>query len=542
MTPPSVDAWWAAPRGRHWAEARAPVLAGRGLVATSNPLAAAAGVRMLGAGGSAVDAAIAADAVLGITDPHLTGIGGDCAAIVHAGGAAAPIGLNATGTAPAAATVDAIRRLGHDRMPADGPLTVTVPGVVAGWAALHERFGRLPLREVLAPAIDYAVAGVPVAPVTSLMWRRQGPKIHRHTALATHYLVDGDIPLPGFVRRAPALGATLEIIAQEGPEALYRGALGARLSAGVRAAGGLLTKEDLADYTPLWVEPVSTVVGGWRLWELPPNTQGVVVLAALNILATILPRDIEWDTAEYAHAVVEATKLSFELRDAYLGDPAAMQVDPGFLLAEDGMQALAARFDPKRALVGGRTGPQRGGTVYVAAADHTGMMVSLISSIFMHFGSGVVEPDTGVLLQNRGASFRLNPGHAQTLAPGRRPLHTIIPALAERPGDIRLCFGVTGADVQPQGHVQVFLGLSRFGMTVQEALDAPRFRLNGDGGVALEAKIRATTRAGLASRGHAVSVDDELEFGAAQIVARDLRRGVLAGATERRRDGAVTGL
>jgi gamma-glutamyltranspeptidase/glutathione hydrolase len=542
VTPTSAEAWWAAPRGRHWRAGRAPVVAGRGMVATSNPLAAAAGARMLAAGGTAVDAAIAADAVLGVTDPHLTGIGGDCAAVVQAAGAPAPLALNATGTAPSAATVETLRRLGHARMPADGPLTVTVPGAVAGWAALHERFGRLSLAHILAPAIDYALAGVPIAPVTNLMWQRQAAKVTRQPALAAHYLVDGRIPPPGTVRRAPALGATLQTIARAGADAFYRGELGARLAAGVQAAGGLLAAEDLAGYRPLWVEPLSTTFEGWAVWELPPNTHGLVVLVALEVLGAVAPAHLAWDTAEYAHAVIEAAKLGFELRETYLGDPAAMRVDPARLLAPDTTRALAARFDPKRAGITPGTPAPRGGTVYVAAADEAGTMVSFISSVFMHFGSGVVEPDTGVLLQNRGASFRLDAGHPQTLAPGRRPLHTIIPALAERPGEVRVCFGVTGADVQPQGQLQAFLGLARFGMTVQEALDAPRFRVDGDGTVAVEAGVSTATRAGLVERGHTVRVDDALGFGAAQMVARDLRSGVLAGATEPRRDGAVTGI
>ena len=512
------------------------------MVATSNPLAAAAGVRMLAAGGSAVDAAIAADAVLGVTDPHLTGIGGDCAAIVHVAGAPRPVALNATGPAPAAATIDTLRGFGHARMPADGPLTVTVPGAVAGWAALHGRFGRLPLGQILTPAIDYALAGAPIAPVTSLMWQRQAAKVERHPALAAQYLVDGRIPPPGTLRRAPELGVTLRTIAREGADAFYRGGLGARLAAGVRAAGGLLAAEDLAGYRPLWVEPLSTSFDGWVVWELPPNTQGLVVLVALNVIGAVAPADLAWDTGEYAHAVIEASKLGFEMRETHLADPAGMRVDPARLLAPDTTGTLAARFDPKRAGTAAGTPAPRGGTVYVAAADEAGTMVSFISSVFMHFGSGVVEPDTGVLLQNRGASFRLDAVHPQALAPGRRPLHTIIPALAERPGEVRVCFGVTGADVQPQGHLQTFLGLARFGMTVQEALDAPRFRVDADGTVAVEEGVSEATRAGLAARGHAVRVDDTLGFGAAQMVARDLRSGVLAGATEPRRDGAVTGL
>lgn len=535
------DRWWAAPRGRHWPAARPPVVAGRGLVATSNPLAAAAGARMLAAGGSAVDAAIAADAVLGVTDPHLTGIGGDCAAIVHAAGAARPVGLNATGPAPAAASLDGLRARGLTAMPADGPLTVTVPGAVAGWGALHARYGRLPLAEVLAPAIGYARDGVPMAPVASLMWQRQAAKLARHPGLVRHYLVDGGIPGPGTVRRAGALAATLEAIARDGPDTFYRGPVAGRLLAGLAAAGALLSADDLAGYRPQWVEPLATSFEGWTVWELPPNTQGLVVLVALNVLAALGDGGRDGATGGQAHAVVEALKLAFDLRDGEIADPAAMTADVAGLLDPATAAALAARVDPAQARPWRGTASVPGGTVYVAAADGDGTLVSFISSVFMHFGSGLVAGDTGVLLHNRGASFRLDPGHPQALGPGRRPLHTIIPALAEHPGCLRACFGVTGADMQPQGHLQLVLGLARSGLTLQEALDAPRFRLDPDGTVAVEAGLPPAASAGLTRRGHGVRVDDALGFGAAQLVARDLRTGVLAGATEGRRDGAVIG-
>ena len=534
------DAWWAAPRGRHWRTARAPVVAGRGMVATSNPLAASAGMRMLVDGGSAVDAAIAADAVLGVTDPQLTGIGGDCAAFVYEAGAAAPVALNATGTAPAAATMDAVRARGHTTMPPAGALTVTVPGAVAGWRALHARFGKLPFADLLAPAIAYARGGAPIAPVTSLMWQRQAAKMERFRDLAAHYLVDARIPRPGTIRRAEALGATLEAIARDGGESFYRGGLAERLAAGVREQGGLLTASDLGAYRPVWVEPLSVAFDDWTVWELPPNTQGLAVLVALNVVRELGREAFEWDSAAYAHAVVEATKIAFGIRDSEIGDPGAMTVDVRRLLAADMAGELAARVDPKRATAGRGAAGAAGGTVFVAAADADGTMVSFISSVFQHFGSGIVAGDTGVLMQNRGASFRLEPGHAQTLAPGRRPLHTIIPAVGERPG-LRACFGVTGADVQPQGHLQVFLNVARFGMTVQEALEAPRLRVDADGTVAVEDALPGSVRAGLAERGHPVRVDDALGFGAAQLIVRDLETGVLAGATEPRRDGAVLG-
>ncbi len=535
------DSWWAAPRGRHHRGARAPVVAARGMVATSNPLATATGVGVLAAGGSALDAAIAADAVLGVTDPHLTGVGGDCAAIVH-DGRGAPVGLISTGGAPARATIDELRRRGQTTMPAEGPLAVTVPGAVAGWSALHRRFGRLPLARLLAPAIEYAADGVPLAPATSLMWSRQAGKLERHPALAASVFVNGKIPGPATRRRAPALAETLRAIAEGGAEAFYRGPLAARVGAAVEAGGGLLDAEDLARFSPVWVDPLATTFGGYTVHELPPNTQGLIVLLALNILTSLGIEEMEWGSADYGHAIVEAVKISLAIRDRLLGDPEAMTVTPARLLDAGTARELAGTIDPKRA------GPARpdpatlpGGTSYLAAADADGMMVSFISSVFAHFGSGFVAGDTGVLLQNRGASFRLEPGHPQSLAPGRRPLHTIIPALAERPGELRLCFGVTGADVQPQGHLQTFLGVAQFGMSVQEAIDAPRLRVDQDGTVAVEPGMAAQTRAAMEARGHRVRVDDPLGFGAGQMVLRDLRAGVYAGGAETRRDGAVSG-
>lgn len=531
-------AWWAEGRGRHWPGSRAPVVAAGGMVASSNPLAVTAGMEVLARGGSAVDAVIAVDAVLGVVEPHLTGIGGDCAAIVCTGDAP-PVGLNATGPAPRAASIEALRSAGWDAMPVEGPLAVTVPGAVAGWAALHARFGRLSPGDLLEPAIRYATDGAPLAPVDRLMWQRQLAKLRSHRDLAAHYLVNEDVPPTAHRLRSPALAATLATLAHDGLASFYQGALADRLVAATRRAGGLIALEDLTTYEAQWVQPLSTSLQGYTVWELPPNTQGLTVLIALDMLRELGLDNLRWGTGEYCHLVLEVLRRALEIRDTQLGDPVAMRLAPDAFLARDFTRGFAAGIDRKRATPPRTPSGRPAGTVYIAAADARGMIVSFISSVYMHFGSGIVAGDTGVLLQNRGAAFRLEPGHPQALAPGRRPLHTIIPGLVTGQDGFVAAFGVTGADMQPQGHVQVLLNLLCFEMTAQEALEAPRLRLEPDGRVAVEAGIGAEVRRDLEERGHHTFVDDPLGFGAAQLVVRDRRTGVLAGATEPRRDGAV---
>lgn len=539
--PAVATTWWAEPFHSVVRGTGPPVVARRGMVATSNPLAAAAALQMLEAGGTAADAAVAADAVSGIVDPHLTGIGGDCAAIVYVPAQRAYVGLNATGPAPMGLDREAVLAAGHRSMPAEGPLSVTVPGAVGGWAALLGRFGRLPLHDVLKPAIDHARQGFPVAPVTSAVWRDRVAKIRGHPRLALDILVDGEPPGPAELRRTPRLAETLSTLAAAGLSSFYNGPIGQALCQTIGREGGVLDVADLVTFTPKWVTPLSVDYGGCRVFELPPNTQGATVLFALRLLQAHIDDHGElppWGGARYVALLAQVISRAMTMRDTCIAEPASMTTSVEDLLAN------AVTAEPGR-LSGGiqaaSTGSRAGDTVYTAVADETGMMVSFISSIFDHFGSGVLDAETGVILQNRAAAFRLDHGHVQELAPGRRPLHTIIPAAAELSDGQRLSLGLTGADMQPQGQLQVLCNLVNFRMNVQEALDAPRIRISPGNKLALEGPRLARLRQAAELGGWQTEPARSLDMGSGQLVLHDPVAGVLAGGTERRRDGCVLG-
>lgn len=515
------------------------------MVATSNPLASAAALKVLEAGGTAADAAVAADAVSGVVDPHLTGIGGDCAAIVYDPAQRTYVGLNATGPAPAGLTRDVVLGAGGQSVPAEGPLSVTVPGVVAGWAALLGRFGRMPLHELLQPAIEHASRGFPVAPVTSAMWKGRVDKVRRHAELALDVLTDGSLPGPADIRRAPRLAETLRTIATGGIASFYHGPIGRQLCQTVETEGGVLGTADLEAFNPEWVAPLSLRYGSCRILELPPNTQGATVLFGLQLLQAHIQRHGSlppWGTAEYVALMARSIGSAMTIRDSSLADPTGMTDSIEDLFAN--LQDLAAAAGSDRSANGNpaaTTQDHGGDTVYVAVADESGMMVSFISSIFDHFGSGIMDPRTGIILQNRAAAFRLEPEHVQTLVPGRRPLHTIIPAAAELSGGQRVSLGITGADMQPQGHLQVFCNLINFGMNVQEALDAPRLRVGERDGLALEGPLLGRLRGAPELSGWKTQPARSLDLGSGQLILHDPEAGVLAGGTERRRDGCVLG-
>ena len=533
---------------------RSEVIAGRGMAATSQPLATQTAIAVLGRGGSAVDAAIAANAVLGLVEPTGSGVGGDLFAIVWDAGARKLHGLNASGRSPRALTLEEFRARGLDQVPALGPLSVSVPGAVDGWYALHERFGRLPMPELLAPAIRYAQEGFPVTEVIASEWAAGAAARARYPGFAEVFLPGGRAPRKGEIFRNPALARTLTRIAEGGRDAFYRGGIARAVDAYMREQGGLLRYDDLAAHTSDWVAPVSTDYRGYTVWELPPNGQGIAALQMLNVLEGYDLAALGPVSADYLHLLVEAKKLAFEDRATYYADPAFGAVPVDRLISREYAAARRALIDPDRAsttLPPGDARAETGDTVYLTTADGDGNMVSLIQSNFSGHGSGMTPPALGFCLQNRGALFDLAEGRANTYAPGKRPFHTIIPAFVTRAGRPVLSFGVMGGAMQPQGHVQILVNLIDFGMNTQEAGDAHRIRHVGssqptgqrmtDGGVVyLEPGFPPETIAGLEAKGHQVVVTTGL-YGGYQAIRRDERTGVYFGASESRKDGHAAG-
>ena len=517
---------------------RSTVYGTGGMVATSQPLAAQAGLSILEAGGNAFDAAVATAAVLNVVEPTSTGIGGDVFACFRT--AAGELGgLNSSGPAPASATTDRVSDIvgGDDpTMPTHGPLTVTVPGAARGWEWTVEQHGRLTLAEVLQPAIRYAKEGYPVSEVIATYWRFAEELFETEHAKAA-YLIDGRAPRTGELMRLPRLGETFEAVAAEGADVVYEGAIAEAIAAEVQAEGGLLTVDDLARFEPTPVEPESVSYHGVDVFELPPNTQGRIALETLAIAAEAGIDPDTFGSVEYTHTLIEAMKLAFHDGHHHLTDPDHVEVtelldpahitdrvgriDPEGALEVDMLDSLAAEAD----------------TVLLCVGDTEGNLVSYINSRFMGFGSGLVAGETGIALQNRGASFSLDPHHPNHIAPNKRPFHTLIPAMARFDSDDWMAFGVMGGYMQPQGHVQVITNLVDGGMSLQEALDVARWRHQEDGGLAIEARFDTDLIHGLLSRGHDLRVRTPIGFGGAQAVRCE--DGILSGATEPRKDGTV---
>jgi gamma-glutamyltranspeptidase/glutathione hydrolase len=521
---------------------RSLVYARRGMVATSQPLAAQAGLDILKRGGNAIDAAIATAAALTVVEPTGCGIGGDAFALVWTQGRLH--GLDASGQAPRALNSEAVRGAGHSRMPLHGWTPVTVPGCPAGWAELSRRFGRLPFAELLAPAIELARDGFPLSPVIASLWQSgldkfraalpEHPELH---AWFAEFLIDGRAPRAGELFSNPAQADTLQALAESQCESFYRGALARRIAAHAESGGGYLREDDLAGYQPRWVEPISLNYRGYDVWEIPPSGQGLVALMALNILKGF---DFsERDSPDTWHRQLEAMKLAYADGRAYIGQPDCMRVSVADLLSDE----YAAR---RRALIGERAlepqpgKPRAGGTVYLATADGEGNMVSFIQSNYHGFGSGVVVPGTGIALQNRGAEFSLDPQHVNCLQPGKKTFHTIIPGFLSQGGVALGPFGVMGAYMQPQGHVQMVMNLVDFGLNPQAALDAPRWQWLGDKRIGIEHGAPRSLAAVLTRRGHHVEVAHDLSsYGRGQIILRDAASGVLCGGTEPRTDAQI---
>ncbi|MFB6157466.1 MAG: gamma-glutamyltransferase family protein [Haloferacaceae archaeon] len=515
---------------------RSTVYGSRGVVATSQPLAAEAGVEVLREGGNAFDAAVATAAALAVVEPTDTGLGGDVFACYRT--ADGDVGaMRSCGGAPAGATRERVREAAGDGMPSRGPHTVTVPGTARGWELTAAEFGRLDLAALLEPAVRYATEGYPVSEVVAAGWEHAEDLFEDDHAREA-WLFDGEAPSVGQRVRLPELGATLERIAEDGADVVYEGEVAHAIAEAVQSKGGFMTVEDLAAFEPELLDPVSATYRGVEVFELPPNNQGLVALEALSLAEELGAAERPFGSPEYTHYLVEALKRAFHDGHRYIADPAYEDVPP--LTAEEWVRRRAATVGERAGDVTfGRARPaEDADTVLLCAADDDGNVVSFINSRFKGFGSGLVAGDTGIALQNRGASFSLDPDHPNRLEPGKRPFHTLVPALARLGEDDWAAFGVMGGYMQPQGHLQVLTNLVDGGLPLQAALDRPRWRYREDGTLAVEDRMaRLGTK--LARRGHDVRLLPPGEFGGAQIVRSN--GDVLSGATEPRKDGTVAG-
>jgi gamma-glutamyltranspeptidase/glutathione hydrolase len=508
---------------------------GRNVVSTSQPLAAQAGLRMLLAGGNAVDAAIATAMALTVVEPTGCGLGSDGFAIVWDGKELH--GLNASGRSPAAWSAD--RFAGRSVMPDKGWDAITVPGAVSAWSALSRRFGRLPFANLAVPAIDYARNGFPVSPIIAHLWAMGGVRLGDQPGFAECFLPGGRAPFAGELFRSEAHASTLEAIADSHGEAFYRGALASRMAAHARENGGAMTEDDLANHSADWCGTLAQPFAGSVVHELPPNGQGIATLMALGMLEALGIGNQPLDHVDTIHLSIEAMKFALADLHQYNADIDAMQVTPAALLNPAYLAERAQLIDRNRASDPGHGAPKPGGTVYIAAADASGMMVSFIQSNYMGFGSGIVVPGTGISMQNRGYGFSLAQGHANQVGPAKRPSHTIIPAFAmHADGTPQMAFGVMGGPMQSQGHLQMALRVLHYGQNPQAAADAPRWRVTGGLKVAVEPGFDAGVVSALAARGHDVTVergDGVFAFGGAQLV---LKRGdAYVAGSDPRKDG-----
>jgi gamma-glutamyltranspeptidase len=517
---------------------RPVTFARRGMVVAPHYLAAQAGLELLKAGGNALDAAVAASATLQVVYPFVCGLGGDIFMLIYEAASGKLHGLNGSGTSARAASIERYRDLGYTTMPVLGIHTVTVPGCASGWDEAEQRFGRLGLAQALGPAISYAEEGFAVGPDLHSALARTSDREGIHRSWHTHFLPTGSVPAVGAVIRFPTLARTYRAIAQHGAAAFYRGEIAEQIAAFFAREGGLIDRDDLTAHRSEWVTPLSVPFAEFRIYELPPNTQGLTALQMLGIQDGLPPGDDPL-APETIHMAVEAKKLAFADRDAYLTDLAHMRVDPAALIVPDYLSQRRALIDPTRARTSAAPGAFGGDTIYLCAADNEGNVVSLIQSNYMGFGSGVVVDDTGIVLQNRGAYFSLDPASANALAPAKRTLHTLIPSMALRDGQPAMVFGTMGGDGQPQIHVQVYTAIARFGLNIQAAIEMPRWihgAANGIESLRMESRFPPETLQALRQRGHMVEEVGAWEagMGYAQGITFDSSKGVMQGGADPR--------
>jgi gamma-glutamyltranspeptidase / glutathione hydrolase len=510
----------------------------RGMAATSAPLATLAAVDTLRAGGNAVDAAVVASAVLCVVEPAMTGLGGDCFALVGTADGKVT-GLNASGRAARAADAAWLKASGLTAIPARSIHAVTVPGAVDGWDRLLKRFGTMELGEALKPAIRLAEEGVPVTPRVAFDWPEDTPDLAADEGGRAHYLRDGRPPRVGERMAYPALAETMRLIARDGRDAFYTGAIAEDIIATVRPKGSLLTLADMAAHESNWVKPISASFMGHEILEIPPSGQGLTALIALNILSQFGLSRHAPDSAERHHLEIEAMKLAWELRNRHIGDPDFTEVPVEELLSPRTAQKLAAMIDMNRAL-DIETEMRTSDTVYLSVVDEKRLACSFINSVYDGFGSCIVTPRTGIALQNRGACFVTERGHPNCIEPGKRPLHTIIPAMVRKDGLIDMSYGVMGGDYQPMGHMSVAVNAYVYGMDPQEAIDMPRYSPKR-GKVLVESGVPEAVRRGLAARGHVLEAPPA-PLGGGQAIAIDRKNGMLIGGSDPRKDGLALGI
>lgn len=531
---------------------RSEVIAQNGMACTSQPLATQAALDILKAGGNAVDAAIAANAVLGLTEPTGSGIGGDIFAIIWDAKTQKLYGLNGSGRSPYELKLQYFKDNGYEKIPAFGPLSVSVPGCVDGWFELNKKFGKLKMNEILAPAIHYAREGFPVSEVIAYYWQGNARSLQKHPGFAEIYMPGGKAPAKGEVFKNPYLANTLELIGKEGRDVFYKGEIAEKIVAYLKEQGGFFTMKDFEDHTSEWVDPISTNYRGCDVWELPPNGQGTAVLEMLNILETFDIASMGFGSPEYMHLFIEAKKLAFENRAKFYSDPDFNKLPIEKLISKAYGKERAALIDKNRAARSYPAGfPESPNTVYLTTADKEGNMVSLIQSNFRGMGSGMTPGKLGFVLQDRGELFTLEEGHLNVYEPHKRPFHTIIPAFITKDGQPYISFGVMGGGMQPQGHTQIVCNIIDFGMNLQEAGDAPRISHEGsseptgeimtDGGVvSLETGFSYETIRELMSKGHKIGFEKG-PYGGYQAIMYDYKNKVYYGASESRKDGQAAG-
>jgi gamma-glutamyltranspeptidase / glutathione hydrolase len=535
-----------------FASRRSPVYGRGGMAAASQPLAVAAGIRILSNGGNAADAAVAIAAALNVTEPTSTGIGGDMFALFFDANTKKVSALNGSGRAPAGLTLERLKNEGFAELPPFHAYTVTVPGACAGWCDLIDRHGTKALTEILSPAIELAEEGFPVAPMTSYFWARSAGRQLASAPNGRELTIDGRGPRPGEIFRNPGLARTLRQVAAGGKRAFYEGEVAEAIARVIQEAGGCLTTEDLAAHRSTWETPISVTYRGYRVYECPPNGQGLAALIALNLLEGFDLAGLDPVSADRLHFEIEAMRLAFADARWYVSDPQFSDIPVSELLSKEYANERRKLIDPRRAATDHRRGAPvaSSDTVYFSVADELGNACSFINSNYMGFGTGIVPKGWGFTLQNRGHNFDLNPAHPNALAPRKRPYHTIIPAMAarENDGSLYASFGVMGGFMQPQGHVQVLAALTDSGLDPQAALDLPRFCIDdgtAGGEVALEDGIPESVLAELRRRGHPlrrVTGWERALFGRGQIILRNRETGVLSGGSDPRADGLAVGL
>lgn len=531
---------------------RSEVIAQHGMACTSQPLATQVALDILKSGGNAIDAAIAANAVLGLMEPTGNGIGGDIFAIVWDAKTRKLYGLNGSGRSPYELKLQYFKENGYTKIPALGPLSVSVPGCVDGWFELNEKFGKMPMSEILAPAVKYGREGFPVSEVIAYYWQSNSRSLQKYPGFAEIYMPGGKAPAKGEIFKNPYLANTLEKIGKEGRDVFYRGEMAKKIVKYLRDNGGFFTMKDFEDHHSDWVEPVSSNYRGYDVWELPPNGQGVATLQMLNILENFDLKSMGFGSTDYMHLFIEAKKLAFEDRAKFYADPDFNKIPVNELISKEYGKKRSELIDLNRAARSYPAGfPESPNTIYLTTADSEGNMVSLIQSNFRGMGSGMTPGQLGFVLQDRGELFSLEEGHMNVFEPHKRPFHTIIPAFITKDGEPFISFGVMGGGMQPQGHTQIVCNLIDFGMNLQETGDAPRISHEGsseptdekmtDGGVvSLESGFDYETIRELMSKGHFIRFEKG-SYGGYQAIMYDSKNKVYYGASESRKDGQAAG-